>query len=882
VWINDILSPGIIFITSSAEANRTGDCNWTFYNVGVGNHSLTITVQIYSSVPYGTVLTNFVHLYHTDSSGIPGPSSWDSADVTIGNQPPGAYAGPDQIVNEGDVVQFNGTGSYAPNSIVDNYEWDFNSSDGLWWETGAPPDATGPTPTHVYGDDGVYNTTLRVRINVQGGVGVNSAHDLVFVIDSSGSMMSSDPDDLRIIESQKFISNHFELPDRAAVIEFDDNAVLVPERNPNGDHLHTNYARIINNLGLIDHYDGSLIWRGMNLSNEEIYQYGNPFHKRVIIILTDGGQIDSDPVERYNSFNEANISASHGTIIFTIGLNIPSGNQREQILQDIANITGGQYFLATNSTDFEAIYEEIKEIVENRSLELYDTDTMQVTVGNVIPTITPFGPFATYEGSPMTFSTTATDLGSDDLTFTWSWGDGTPDVIKIHYNDGIAPDPYPSPWGTFPFIANETEQHIYINKGVYLLNITVEDDDGGVTKYSTTVMVIDVAPPNLYINVSQNGEDIILYWDPPSIPDIDHYLIYRSTSQTDFDFNTVWMNTSKDYESGEPGPIPLRTMWNDTNAALPGNESNYKEQYCYIIRAVDVLGGISGTSRTVGKWTKSFPQNVSTFSLPLEPLETMNTTIDHYLTDMNARYIKWMDPVYHVWMKHGDGEVNETPLEVGKGYEISFDLPTNYTFTGLPGAMIRYDDHSTFSGFNPASDARSLTVIVEPETGNITINWTQPACMGINDHYYVYRSTERDGFWKGNYLKIATLDFDVLSYTDIGNATAGTQYYYMIVPVNETGTEGTSTYSIGVWTEDFLPQYDTIGIPLKLNNNQTVDWYCDNISYTVGMNYFTISQQRWDWHSTKMVAGAFDPILVMTEGYQISTLNTTRFTFIGV
>jgi parallel beta-helix repeat protein len=42
------------------------------------------------------------------------------------------------------------------------YEWDFDASNGLWWDTGAPPDAIGPTPTHVYGDNGVFEVTLRV------------------------------------------------------------------------------------------------------------------------------------------------------------------------------------------------------------------------------------------------------------------------------------------------------------------------------------------------------------------------------------------------------------------------------------------------------------------------------------------------------------------------------------------------------------------------------------------------------------------------------------------------------------------------------------------------------------------------------------------------
>ncbi|MEE9152440.1 MAG: hypothetical protein V3U20_11510, partial [Thermoplasmata archaeon] len=62
---------------------------------------------------------------------------------------------------------------------------------------------------------------------------------------------------------------------------------------------------------------------------------------------------------------------------------------------------------------------------------------------------------------------------------------------------------------------------------------------------------------------------------------------------------------------------------------------------------------------------------------------------------------------------------------------------------------------------------------------------------------------------------------------------------------------------------------------------ETADWYCDNIPDTVGINYFIYYQQRWGWHSTRMPAGAYDPILEMTEGYQISTSGPTKFTFIG-
>jgi hypothetical protein len=104
----------------------------------------------------------------------------------------------------------------------------------------------------------------------------------------------------------------------------------------------------------------------------------------------------------------------------------------------------------------------------------------------------------------------------------------------------------------------------------------------------------------------------------------------------------------------------------------------------------------------------------------------------------------------------------------------------------------------------------------------------------------------------------------------------------MIIPYNVSGVKGSSTYSLGIWTEEYILGYDTFGIPLKLKNNQTADWYCENIPDVVGINYFIVAQQRWGWHSIVMPGGAFDPILMMVEGYQISTINNTKFIFIGI
>jgi PKD repeat protein len=94
----------------------------------------------------------------------------------------------------------------------------------------------------------------------------------------------------------------------------------------------------------------------------------------------------------------------------------------------------------------------------------------------------------------LTYISTSTDPGSDDLTFTWNWGDGTSNTVTAYYNDGVAPDPYPSPWGTYPFTAMDMMEHIYGDNGVYTIILTVADDDNGETTYITNVTIENMAP----------------------------------------------------------------------------------------------------------------------------------------------------------------------------------------------------------------------------------------------------------------------------------------------------------------------------------------------------------------------------------------------------
>jgi outer membrane protein assembly factor BamB len=128
---------------------------------------------LYAIKPDGTEKWNFTAGKYVQSS----PTIGSDGTIYVGchdyklyaigtlNIPPIANLGKDQTVNEGDIVQLDGSASYDPDGTIVSYEWDFDVSDGLCWETGGIPNATGPTPTHVYGDDGVYVATLRVTDN---------------------------------------------------------------------------------------------------------------------------------------------------------------------------------------------------------------------------------------------------------------------------------------------------------------------------------------------------------------------------------------------------------------------------------------------------------------------------------------------------------------------------------------------------------------------------------------------------------------------------------------------------------------------------------------------------------------------------------------------
>ncbi|MCK5290440.1 MAG: hypothetical protein KAR39_00280 [Thermoplasmata archaeon] len=367
-------------------------------------------------------------------------------------------------------------------------------------------------------------------------------------------------------------------------------------------------------------------------------------------------------------------------------------------------------------------------------------------------------------------------------------------------------------------------------------------------------------PPSITTKVV-DGNDVLLEWTPYEPNTTDHYLIYRSPDQREFNFTAPVYDTSSD-------PYPLRTNWTDVDAAGPSAPT----EYYYIVRAVSPFGIMSNTSNTAGKWTKEFSSGLNTFSLPLEPFEIRN--ISWYASDIaNVDFVRWLDVNDH-WVTHRKGMgagVNDAPVMIGEGYEVKLTSLTRYTFCGYPASMIRFHE-----GLGVSPDFRR-SLSAEKSGLSIDLEWNH--VLGASG-YDVFRSENRYGLNGLLPPPVATLPAGQNTWTDVDVLLSVGEYYYMVVPLDSKGTLGSSSYSIGIVLVEFEAGHSTLGLPLEPISVLTIDHYCEDGLNVVGLAY--MQKEVWKFHATAMPFGAYDPVMEQSEGYQISVNGiASRYTIIG-
>ena len=177
--------------------------------------------------------------------------------------------------------------------------------------------------------------------------------DVVFVVDSSGSMSSNDRQNIRITAVKNFIDKLGE-NDRAAVVDFDSKATLY--QSFTGDH-----DALYNAINRVNASGNTNLSNGMSLALQQFMDgsYTRTDAFKYIIFLTDG--------QGNYSTSYTQTAADNGIVIYTVGL---GSGVDANVLKGMANGTGGKYYFASEADDLIEIYDKaIEETID------YSTDS---------------------------------------------------------------------------------------------------------------------------------------------------------------------------------------------------------------------------------------------------------------------------------------------------------------------------------------------------------------------------------------------------------------------------------------------------------------------------------------------------------------------------
>ena len=201
--------------------------------------------------------------------------------------------------------------------------------------------------------------------------------DIMLAIDVSGSMLARDFKPDRITAAKEvagsFIADRY--GDRIGLVAFAGEAFTQSPLTTDQGTLQTLLARI--RSGLIE--DGTAIGNGLATAINRLRE--SNAKSKVIILLTDGENNRGEIAP----LTAAEIARDQGIRVYTIGVGTRGtapyptvdffGNPTvvqakvqidEKILGEIADLTGGRYFRATDNAKLQSIYDEINQLEKSK------------------------------------------------------------------------------------------------------------------------------------------------------------------------------------------------------------------------------------------------------------------------------------------------------------------------------------------------------------------------------------------------------------------------------------------------------------------------------------------------------------------------------------
>ncbi|NYB52293.1 MAG: DUF11 domain-containing protein [Methanobacteriaceae archaeon] len=223
--------------------------------------------------------------------------------------------------------------------------------------------------------------------------------DVVFAIDASGSMTTSDPTGLRKTGAISFINKMNNTTDKVGVVNW---ANIIKQQQG----LTSNFNQAINVVNQNTPGGTTNGALAMETSINILSLSSLPANQRNIILLTDGifnagGNATHTPNQRAIYF--ANLAKSMGYNVYTIGL---GPDVDPVVLTQMASVINGvpQYYFANNASVIESVYNQIFQSITTKAKD--------ITVTDVIPN------YMTYMGATITPTTNV--LNPDgSRTLTW-------------------------------------------------------------------------------------------------------------------------------------------------------------------------------------------------------------------------------------------------------------------------------------------------------------------------------------------------------------------------------------------------------------------------------------------------------------------------------
>jgi fibronectin type 3 domain-containing protein len=592
------------------------------------------------------------------------------------------------------------------------------------------------SPSTIYVSGSGHDEVATITLNLTGmgsQIILNQPQDIIFCVDTSGSMEPSTID--RLKEGFTNYVDNMNLPDQGAVVPFGGTAFLM-------NALTQDYLQLKNDVSSIPGPGGgTMMVAALQTAITELDARGVPGHYKTVILTSDGSPTDGTPDDVRNL---AGVAASKGIRIYTMGfepqIGFPPPNL--QLLKDVANITGGEYYYSPSAAEIGEIYGNISGYlvdIAGRDTNIFDSDPM---VRDVLPPWIDYVP-GSHSIPPDTLYKNASgytimewNISSIGIGETWSVSFNITSMVSgfVEANNLSASRiMYVDIWDTT------------IEK---LFPLTMLD------------VLFDLSAPWAPINlIATAGSGYInLTWDAPLSDGNDPITNYRIYKGTTSGGEAFYM---------EIGNV---TTFNDT-AVIPG------VTYYYMVSAVN----------GIGEGPLSNEANAMPYSVPSEPVNLGAAAGDGYVN------LSWNVPIsnggtpitgYYIYRNGTVGIYAFVPAGQLWFNDTSVINGLTYTYNVSAVNMVGEGPNATISAmpFSPVLPSVCENLQAVSGNGYINLTWDPPISSGSSSiiNYRIYKGTSSGS--ETFYIEIG----NVTTFNDT-SVTPGIEYFYKVSAVNIVG-----------------------------------------------------------------------------------------------